>query len=83
LGDKTSDRANVELIEWRSIDLHSIDFKSTFHPPQSSKGMAPYSACILGVRLRYWRHGEHGLKVQSEDKHIQYWSVPQKGGFAP
>jgi hypothetical protein len=82
-GQKTSDQAKVELIEWRSIDLHSIDFKSTFHPPQSGKCIAPYSACILGVRLRYWRHGEHGLMVRSEDKCIQYWSVPQKGGFAP
>jgi hypothetical protein len=50
----------VELIEWRSIDLHSINSKSTFRPPQSGKRMASYSACILGVRLRYWRHGEHG-----------------------
>jgi hypothetical protein len=36
--------------------------------------MVPYSACILGVRLRYWHHGEHGLKVRSEDKCIQYQS---------
>ena len=49
----------VELIEWRSIDLHSIDFKSTFHLPQSGNHTVPYSACILGVRLHYWRHGKH------------------------
>ncbi len=51
----------VELIEWRSINLHSINSKSTFRPTQSGKRMTSYSACILGVRLRYWRHGEHGL----------------------
>ncbi len=37
--------------------------------------------CILGVRLPYWRHGEHGLKVRLEDECIQYWSVLQKGGL--
>jgi hypothetical protein len=73
----------VELIEWRSIDLHSINSKSTFRSSQSSKRTASDSACILGVRLRYWRHGEYGLRVRLEDKHIQYWSVPQKGGLYP
>jgi hypothetical protein len=51
-------RVKVELIEWRSIDLHLIDSKSTFRPPQSSKRMGTYSACVLGVRLRYQRHGK-------------------------
>ncbi len=73
----------MELIEWRSIDLQSINSKSTFHPSQSSKRMGIFFACILGVRLHYWHHGEHGLKVRLEDKRIQYWSVSQKGGFAP
>ncbi len=43
--------------------------------------MASYSACILGVRLCYRRHGEHGLKVQLEDKRIQYGQYLKKGGF--
>jgi hypothetical protein len=73
----------VELIEWRSIDVHSINSKSTFRPPQSGKRTTSYFACILGVRLHYRHHGEHGLKVRSEDKRIQYRSVPQKGGFYP
>ncbi len=73
----------MELIEWRSIDLHSINSISTFRPTQSGKRMTSYSTCILGVRLRYRHHGEHGLKVRSEDKHIQYRSVPRKGGFYP
>jgi hypothetical protein len=34
----------VELIEWRLIDLHSINSKSTFYLPQSSKRMGTYSA---------------------------------------
>ena len=33
--------------------------KSTFHPPQSRKGTITYSACVLGVRLRYRRHVNH------------------------
>jgi hypothetical protein len=40
-------------------DDHKINSKSTFRPPQSRKGTTTYSACILGVRLRYRRHGEH------------------------
>jgi hypothetical protein len=57
-------RVKVELIDWRSIDLHSINSESTFHLPQSSKRKGTYFACILGVRLRYWHHGEHDLKIQ-------------------
>jgi hypothetical protein len=82
-GIEPQKRVKVELIEWRSIDLHSIDSKSTFHPPQSGKCTGTYSACNLGVRLRYQRHGEHGLKVRPKDEHIQYQSVLQKGGFSP
>ncbi len=72
----------VVLIEWRSIDLHLINSKSTFHPTQSGKRTGTYSACILGVRLSYQCHGEHGLKVQVQNKCIQYRSVLQKKGFA-
>jgi hypothetical protein len=52
-------RVKVELIEWRSVDLQSINSKSTFRPPQGGKHMGTYSACFLGVRLRYWRHVKH------------------------
>jgi hypothetical protein len=52
-------RVNVELIEWRSVDLHSINSKSSFRPLQGGKHMGTNSACFLGVRLRYWRHGKH------------------------
>ena len=41
------------------IDDQKINSKSTFHPPQSRKGTITYSACILGVRLGYRRHGKH------------------------
>jgi hypothetical protein len=40
-GIEPQKRVEVELIEWRSIDLHTIDSKSTFRPPQSSKCMEP------------------------------------------
>jgi hypothetical protein len=58
-GIEPQKQVKVELIEWRSIDLHSIDFESTFRPPQSGKRTGTYSAWVLGVRLRYRRHGEH------------------------
>ncbi len=58
-GVEPQERIKVVLIEWRSIDLHSLDSKSSFCPPQSSKCMGTYSACILGLRLRYQRHGKH------------------------
>jgi hypothetical protein len=58
-GIEPQKRVEVELIEWRLIDLHSINSKSTFHPPQSGKRTGYYSACILGVRLHYWCHGKH------------------------
>jgi hypothetical protein len=58
-GVEPQERVEVELIEWRSIDLHSINSKSIFHPPQSGKRMGTYSVCVLGVRLRYQRHGKH------------------------
>ncbi len=58
-GIEPQERVEVELIEWRSIDLHSINSKSTFCPPQSSKRMGTYSACVVGVRLCYQRHGKH------------------------
>jgi hypothetical protein len=58
-GIEHQERVKVKLIKWRSIDFHSINSKSTFCPPQSGKRMGTYSACVLGVRLRYQRHGKH------------------------
>ena len=43
------------------IDDQTINSKSTFRPPQSRKGTITYSACVLGVRLHYRRHGEHAV----------------------
>ena len=40
-------------------DDQTINSKSTFRPPQSRKDTITYSACVLGVRLRYRRHGKH------------------------
>ncbi len=39
-----------------------INSKSTFCPSQSRKGTGTYSACVLGIRLRYWCHGAHVVK---------------------
>jgi hypothetical protein len=58
-GIEPEKRIKVELIEWRSVDLHSINSKSTFPLPQGGKHMGTYSACFLGVRLCYWRYGKH------------------------
>jgi hypothetical protein len=58
-GIEPQKRVEAELIEWRSVDLNSINSKSTFGPPQGNKHMGAYSACILGVRLRYRRHGKN------------------------
>jgi hypothetical protein len=52
-------RVEVEEIEWRSLHLHSINSKPTFRPPQYIERTGTYSACVLGVRLRYRRHGDH------------------------
>ncbi len=38
-GIEPQKRVEVELIEWRSVDLHSINSKSTFRPPQGGKHM--------------------------------------------
>jgi len=40
-------------------DDQKIISKSTFRPPQSGKGTITDSTCVLGVRLRYQRHGKH------------------------
>jgi hypothetical protein len=58
-GVKPQKRFKVELIEWRSVDLYSTNYKSIFRPPQGGKHMGTYSACFLGVRLHYRRHGKH------------------------
>ena len=40
-------------------DNQKINSKSTFRPHQSRKGTISYSTCVLGIRLRYRRHGKH------------------------
>jgi hypothetical protein len=58
-GIESEKRVKVGLIEWRSVDLCSINSKSTFRPPHGGKHMGTYSVCFLGVRLCYWRLGKH------------------------
>ncbi len=40
-------------------DDKEINSKFPFCPPQSRKGTRTYSACVLGIRLRYQCHGAH------------------------
>ena len=43
-------------------DHQKINSKSFFCPSQSRKGTETYSACVLGIRLRYWCHGALVIK---------------------
>jgi hypothetical protein len=43
-------------------DDQKINSKSFFCPSQSRKGTRTYSACVLGIRLRYQCHGAHIVK---------------------
>jgi hypothetical protein len=47
-GIEPQKRVKVELIEWRSVDIHSISSKSTFCPPQGGKHMV----LNLGLSLK-------------------------------
>ncbi len=82
-GIEPQKRVEVELIEWRSLDLHSINSKSIFHPPQGGKHMENYSACVLGVRLRYRRHGKHINWQWKRGRLGVSCSAFPEGGFGP
>jgi hypothetical protein len=43
-------------------DDQKINSKSTFCQSQNRKGTGTCSACVLGIRLRYWCHGAHVVK---------------------
>ncbi len=43
-------------------DDQKINSKSTVCPSQHRKGTGTYSACVLGIRLRYRCHGAHVVK---------------------
>ncbi len=40
-GKEPQKRDKVELIEWRSVDLHSINSKSTFAHPRATNTWEP------------------------------------------
>ncbi len=52
-------RVGVEKIEWGALLGHKINSKPSFRPPQCRERTQTYSTCVLGVRLRYRRHGDH------------------------
>jgi hypothetical protein len=53
-----------DLVE--TFELHEITSLSYFRAPQSSEWTGTYSACVLGVRLRYQRHDQLVFGAQSE-----------------
>jgi len=57
-------RGGGDLVE--TFELHEITSLPNFRAPRSSKRAGTYSACILGVRLRCQRHGQHVFRAQSE-----------------
>jgi hypothetical protein len=65
-GDGTTDegQGGGNLVE--ILMLHEITSKPIFRSPQSIKGAGTYSACILGVRLRYPRHDQLVFRAQLE-----------------
>jgi hypothetical protein len=49
-GIEPQKRVKVELIEWRSVNLHSINSKSTFCPPQGNKHMGGVVQAWVGQK---------------------------------
>ncbi len=43
-------------------DDQKFNSKSTFCPSQCRKGTGTFSACVLGIRLRYQCYGAHVVK---------------------
>ena len=64
-------------------DDQKINFKSTFRPPQSRKDTITYSACILGVRPHYRRHGKHVVTELKRAYSIKYGDTRYIGGLRP
>jgi hypothetical protein len=54
-----------KLVEF--FDLDKINSKHMFRPPQSKIRIGTYSACVLGVGLRYRRHDELMMRARSDD----------------
>lgn len=52
-----------DLVEF--FELNKIISKGMFRPPQSKSRTGTYSACVLGVGLRYQRHDELMMRAQS------------------
>jgi hypothetical protein len=64
--DGTTDkgRGGGDLVE--ILEHYKIASKPIFPSPHSSKRAGTYSACILGVRLRYPHHDQLVFRAQSE-----------------
>jgi hypothetical protein len=65
-GDGTTDKGQGGGDLGETLEVHEIASKPIFRSPQSSKRAGTYSACILGVRLRYPHHDQRVFRAQSE-----------------
>jgi hypothetical protein len=65
-GDGMTDKGQGGGNSVEILELHKIASKPIFPSPQSSKRAGTYSACILGVRLRYPHHDQLVFRAQSE-----------------
>ncbi len=65
LGCETTEEGHGggDLVEF--FELHKIDSRPTFHPPRSERRTGTYSACVLGVGLRYRHHDELMMRARS------------------
>ena len=64
--DRTTEKGQGggDLVE--TFDLHEITSLPNFRAPKSSERTGTYSACILGVSLRFQCHDQLMVGAQSE-----------------
>ena len=53
-----------DLVEF--FDLHQINPRHKFHPPQSRTRTGTLSSCVLGVRLNHPHHDESMMRARSD-----------------
>jgi hypothetical protein len=76
IGEKTTTSLGCEMTEEghgggdlvEFYELHKIDARLTFRPHRSRRRTGTYSACVLGVELRYRRHDELMMRARSDDE---------------
>ena len=68
LGCETTEEGHGggDLVEF--FQLQEINSRPTFRPLRSGRRIGTYSACVLGVGLRYRRHDELMMRARSDDE---------------